>query len=70
MFEECRKNGEQAFIFNVTMQNHSDYSGEWSDPAIRVPGYEDEFPDDTSPAIFEEISRRRSGYQCKWILGK
>lgn len=46
VFEDCKKNEKQAFIFNVTMQNHSDYlSGYWGDQVIKVPGYEGEFPD-------------------------
>lgn len=46
LFEECKRAGKQAFIFNVTIQNHSDYlSGYWGDQVIRLPGYEGEFPD-------------------------
>lgn len=44
-FETIRQTGQPAFIFNVTMQNHSGYdTGYFSDNAVRIPGHEGEFP--------------------------
>lgn len=46
VFEEIQQTGTPAFIFNVTMQNHSTYeSGYFGDDVIRVPGMEGKFPD-------------------------
>lgn len=46
VFEEIQQTGTPAFIFNVTMQNHSAYqTGYYGDDVIRVPGYEGQFPD-------------------------
>lgn len=46
VFEEIQQTGTPAFIFNVTMQNHSNYqSGYFGDDVIRVPGMEGRFPD-------------------------
>lgn len=44
-FEKNKNSGKPAFIFNVTMQNHSGYdTGYFKDNAVRVPGYEGQFP--------------------------
>ena len=44
-FEKNQSSGKPAFIFNVTMQNHSGYdTGYFKDNAVRVPGYEGQFP--------------------------
>ena len=44
-FEKNKDSGKPAFIFNVTMQNHSGYdTGYFKDNAVRVPGYEGQFP--------------------------
>lgn len=43
-FEKNQSSGKPAFIFNVTMQNHSGYdTGYFKDNAVRVPGYEGQF---------------------------
>lgn len=43
-FETIRQSGQPAFIFNVTMQNHSGYdTGYFTENAVRVPGHEGEF---------------------------
>lgn len=44
-FEKIRQSGQPAFIFNVTMQNHSGYdAGCFTENAVRIPGHEGEFP--------------------------
>ena len=44
-FEENQGSGNPAFIFNVTMQNHSGYeTGYFGDDVLRVEGYEGQFP--------------------------
>lgn len=44
-FEKIEETGKQAFIFNVTMQNHSGYDTEYfNEDAIRILGHEGEFP--------------------------
>lgn len=44
-FEKLRQSGQPAFVFNVTMQNHSGYdTGCFTENAVRIPGYEGEFP--------------------------
>lgn len=44
-FEENQGSGKPAFIFNVTMQNHSGYeTGYFGDDVLRVAGYEGQFP--------------------------
>lgn len=46
VFEEIQETESPAFIFNVTMQNHSTYqSGFFQDDVVRVPGYEGVFPE-------------------------
>lgn len=46
VFEKNKGQDNPMFIFNVTMQNHSDYlSGYYGDDTIKVPGYEGQFPD-------------------------
>ncbi len=46
VFEKNKQGNRPKFIFNVTMQNHGDYlSGYYGDNAIRIPGYEGQFPD-------------------------
>ena len=43
-FEKIRQSGQPAFIFNVTMQNHSGYdTGYFTENAVRVLGHEGEF---------------------------
>ena len=44
-FEKIRQSGQPAFIFNVTMQNHSGYdAGCFTENAVRITGHEGEFP--------------------------
>ena len=44
-YEENQGSGNPAFIFNVTMQNHSGYdTGYFGDDVLRVKGYEGKFP--------------------------
>lgn len=46
VFEEIQEAEAPAFIFNVTMQNHSTYqSGFFQNNVVRVPGHEGEFSD-------------------------
>ena len=43
-YEQIRKEGKPAFIFNITMQNHSHYhSGFYGDDVISLPGREGQF---------------------------
>lgn len=44
-FEKIEETGKPAFIFNVTMQNHSGYdTGYFSEDAVQISGHEGEFP--------------------------
>lgn len=46
LYEEYSDADHPVFIFNVTMQNHSDYStGYYGDDTVQIPGYEGDFPD-------------------------
>lgn len=46
VYEEIQETNCPAFIFNVTMQNHSAYdSGFFGSDVIRVPGMEGQYPD-------------------------
>lgn len=45
-YERIREEGKPAFIFNVTMQNHSHYhSGFYGENVISLPGAEGQFPE-------------------------
>lgn len=71
VFEQIRQTGAPAFIFNVTMQNHSGYqTGYFGEDVIRVPGMEGQFPeveeyltlmrksDEALPILIDYFSRR------------
>lgn len=46
VFERIRGDKKPAFIFNVTMQNHSWYkTGYYGEDVIRIPGMEGDFPE-------------------------
>ena len=46
VIEDNKESGQPQFIFNITMQNHGGYlTGFYGDNAVRIPGYEKEFPD-------------------------
>lgn len=46
VFEQCKKNNQLSFIFNVTIQNHSGYTtGYFGDNTVKIPGYENKFSD-------------------------
>lgn len=46
VFEENQKINQPVFVFNVTMQNHGEYStGYYNEDRIKIPGKEGQFPD-------------------------
>lgn len=46
VFNKSRDKGQPAFIFNVTIQNHSDYStGFYGEHTLKIPEFEGKFPD-------------------------